>query len=178
VPRPCTVCSHPRRTSIDKALVGDMGLRKVSEQFGNLSVTSLHRHKEAHLPASLTKAQEAEEVAKADNLLAQVRATLSNCERLYKVSEGILARAVAANNLRTALDAIRTAMAVSREQRGGLELLAKLLGELNESPQVNVLVAPQWVQMRVVLMEALQDYPEARATVAQRLGELEAGGRG
>jgi hypothetical protein len=55
------------------------------------------------------------------------------------------------------------------------ELLAKLLGELNEQPQINVLVAPEWLQVRSVLLDALALYPEARASVAARLLMLEAG---
>lgn len=60
------------------------------------------------------------------------------------------------------------------------ELLAKLLGELNDQPQINVLVAPEWLQVRAVLLEALTPYPEARAAVAGRLLTLEAsnGARG
>jgi hypothetical protein len=55
------------------------------------------------------------------------------------------------------------------------ELLAKLLGELNEQPQINVLVAPEWLQVRSALLGALAPYPEARASVAERLLTLEAG---
>jgi hypothetical protein len=74
---------------------------------------------------------------------------------------------VQANDLRTALVAVR-------EARGNLELIGKLLGELDAGPALNVLVAPEWVSIRAGLLAALGPYPEARAAVAQRLLTLEA----
>ena len=56
-----------------------------------------------------------------------------------------------------------------------LSLLGELLGELNRQPQVNVLVSPEWLTVRGVLLEALSAYPEARVAVVGRLAALEAG---
>ena len=61
-----------------------------------------------------------------------------------------------------------------REARGNLELLAKLLGELDERPVTNVMVSSEWVSVRTAMMEALSSHPEARVAVAERLKELEA----
>lgn len=58
--------------------------------------------------------------------------------------------------------------------QGHLELLAKLRGELDERPQINVLLAPEWLTVRTALLEALWSYPEARTAVAARLQKLEA----
>ena len=96
--------------------------------------------------------------ATADDLLAQVRS-------LQGRALAILDRAEKAGDLRTALGAIR-------EARGNLELLAKLLGELNDAPQVNILVNPEWVSVRGVLLGALGPYPDARAAVAGALASL------
>lgn len=49
------------------------------------------------------------------------------------------------------------------------ELLAKLLGELNEAPQLNLTVSAEWAVVRTALLVALAPYPEARAAVAERL---------
>lgn len=55
-----------------------------------------------------------------------------------------------------------------------LELLAKLAGELDERPIINVLTAPEWLQVRGLLLEALRPFPDARAAVAARLMAVEA----
>ncbi|TAK32388.1 MAG: hypothetical protein EPO21_15335 [Chloroflexota bacterium] len=61
---------------------------------------------------------------------------------------------------------------------GQTELLAKLLGELDERPQVNVLLAPEWQAMRATLVDALSPFPDARSAVADALVKLEAGANG
>lgn len=55
-----------------------------------------------------------------------------------------------------------------------IELLAKLLGELDDRPQVNITLSAEWVQIRTVLLDALAPHPEARASVSAALLELEA----
>lgn len=59
--------------------------------------------------------------------------------------------------------------------QGQTELLAKLMGELDERPQINVALSAEWMSVRTVLLEALNPYPDARAAVAQRLMTLEVG---
>jgi transposase-like protein len=72
MPRQCTACDHPGRHSIDEALVSGAPYRSVAKRFG-LSESAVHRHKIEHLPDHLLKAREVEEVARADDLLEQVR---------------------------------------------------------------------------------------------------------
>jgi len=158
MPRRCTVCDHPKRHGIDEALVTGAPYRSVAKRF-ELSESAVYRHKTEHLPAHLSKAREAEEAARADDLLEQVR-------HLQAHALDILECAEKAGDLRTALAAISQA-------RGNLELLGKLAGDLDERPVVNVLLSPQWVMIRTTMLKALSAYPEARAAVAESLLELE-----
>ena len=100
-------------------------------------------------------AQAAEEVAQADDLLEQVR-------DLQSRALAILGKAESAGDLRTALGAIR-------EARGNLELLARLLGELNEQPVVNLNLSPEWLELRAVIVTALEPYPEAKEGVLRAI---------
>jgi hypothetical protein len=111
------------------------------------------------LPAKLVKAQEAQEVTKADSLLDQVI-------ELRDKALSILDKAEQAGDLRTALQGVR-------EAKGCLELLARLQGELQEQATVNILINPQWLSLRTVILEALDRYPEARQAVARALREVE-----
>jgi len=161
MPRRCTVCDHPKKHSIDEALVSGTPYRSVAKRF-ELSDSAVYRHKTEHLPAHLLKAREVEEAARADDLLDQVR-------NLQTHALDILERAEKAGDLRTALAAISQA-------RGNLELLGKLAGELDERPVVNVLLSPQWLMIRTTMLKALVAYPKARAAVAESLLELEESG--
>ena len=158
MPRKCTVCEHEKVEEINRLLLEGVSLRNIAKQYF-VSVASLHRHKKDHLPAKLVKAQEAREIAKADSLLDQVT-------ELRDKALSILTKAEKAGDLRTALQGIK-------EARGCLELLARLQGELQEQTTVNILINPQWITLRTVILEALDRYPEARQAVARALREVE-----
>ncbi len=158
--RTCTVCTHPHREQIDRALLSGEANTSLSSVFA-VSEQALRRHKSSHLPAKLVMAQAAEEVAQADTLLEQVR-------DLQRRALEILDKAEEAGELRTALGAIR-------EARGNLELLAKLLGELDERPVVNLSVSPEWLELRAVIVAALEPYSEARGAVLRALEGSENG---
>jgi len=174
MPRSCTICTHPERAAIDSLIVAGTSLREITGRFP-LSKSAVDRHKAEHLPAALTKAQAAAEVAHADTLLDQVKAARNRLETLQRVAEGVVNRAMATDDLKIALDAIRTAATVSRESRGYLDLLGELQGELDRRAQVNVLVAnPEWVTMRTTILTVLQAHPEARRDVVTALGRVDA----
>jgi hypothetical protein len=160
MPRVCTVCEHPSREAIDRALVGDTSNRSLASLY-DVSEAAVRRHKANHLPAKLVMAEQAAEIAEADNLLSQVR-------DLQSRTLAILEAAEASKQHRTALSAIR-------EARSNLELLAKLLGELDDSPTVNILVSPEWLELRAVIVGALEPYSEARGAV---LRAIEGSGNG
>ncbi len=154
MPRRCSVCDHPDRHGIDETLVTGAPYRSVAKRF-ELSESSVYRHKTEHLPAQLLKAREVEEVAQADDLLEQVR-------NLQSHAIGILERAEKAGDLRIALAAISQA-------RGNLELLGKLAGELDERPVVNLNVSPEWLELRAVIVGALEPHPVAHGAVLRAL---------
>jgi transposase-like protein len=154
MPRRCTVCDHSESHSIDEALVSGTPYRSVAKQFG-LSESAMYRHRTEHLPAHLLKAKEVEEVAHADDLLDQVR-------NLQAHALDILERAEETGDLRTALAAISQA-------RGNLELLGKLAGELDERPVVNLNISPEWLELRAVIVGALEPHPVAHRAVLRAL---------
>ena len=147
MPRRCTICTHTDRDTINQMLVGGNTFRTIAHHFA-CSEDALKRHKRDHLPVALVSARNAQEAVNADGLLDQVRSLQSR-------AMSILGKAEAAGDLRTALGAIR-------ETRGNLELLAKLLGELQDGQTVNVLVMPEWVTIRTTVLLALEPYPDAQ----------------
>jgi hypothetical protein len=160
MPRKCAVCSHVDKEIIDEALVRGVAFPALFAKY-RVSKDSLSRHKANHLPATLAKAHEAGEVARGDDLLADVR-------DLQARAYSILDKAEGTGDLRTALGAIR-------EARGNLELLAKLLGELDERPVVNLTVSPEWMELRAMIVWALQPHPEALGAVVGALKGVDGG---
>ncbi len=154
MPRRCTICTHKKRAAIDQALVARQPFRDIAGQYG-VSKSALVRHSDDHIPAELVKAQGAAKVIQADNLLVQVT-------DLRDRAIGILDTAVATDDLRVALGAIR-------EARGCLELLGKLAGQLQDGPTVNVFLSPEWQTVQVAILQALAPHPGARLAVAAAL---------
>jgi len=162
MPRTCTVCSHPQRPEIERCLIDTVPFRIIASRFGT-SATSLQRHKAEHLPSHVAKAQDAREVADADDLLTQIKA-------LRNKAISILQKAEASGDYRTALMGIR-------EARACVETLMEVEGELDRRPSFNITLSPQWVSLRAIIIGALRDHPGAAVAVAAALQEGERGNR-
>lgn len=158
MPQPCTICTHAQRAAIDRALVSGAPNRRVAEEYG-VTEQAIRRHRDRHVPEALTQAQAAEQATRAGALLEQV-------EGLRNKAVAILLRAEKSGELRTALHAIR-------EARECIELLLEVEGRLQRGNVVNVLVAPQWIELRAVILGALAPYPEARAALASALQQVQ-----
>ena len=155
--RRCSICHHECLEEINRALVEGTAFPVLVAKY-RVSKDALSRHKTNHLPATLVKAQEAQAVARADDLLDEVRS-------LQARALTILDRAERVGDLRTALGAIR-------EARGNLELLAKLVGQIDKRPQVHLHLSHEWLELRATIIGALEGHQEAKEAV---LNVLEAG---
>src|SRR5829696_3248039 len=157
MPRRCSICHHEGLEEINRALVEGIAFPVLVAKY-RISKDALSRHKANHLPATLVKAQEAQEVARADDLLEDVKSLQARALSILNTAEG-------GGDLRTALGAIR-------EARGNLELLAKLVGQLDARPQVHLHLSPEWLELRTTIVGALEEHREAKEAV---LAVLEAG---
>lgn len=160
MPRRCTICDHSQSEAIDAAVIAGASYRTIAKRF-QVSPSALGRHVRRHLIKTLAAARNAEEVANGNDLLSQV-------QDLSRQAQNIKDKAEAMGDLKTALAGIRELVRI-------VELLARLRGELDERPVVNVLVSPQWIEVRAVLLGALSPYPEARAAAAEALLEVSSG---
>ena len=61
----------------------------------------------------------------------------------------------------------RVCTVCAHEERHSID--KALLGDLDDRPVVNVLVSPEWQQVRAQILAALDPYPEARFAVAGAL---------
>jgi hypothetical protein len=120
---------------------------------------SLQRHRKEHLPALLAKAYEAEQVAEADKLLTDIR-------RLQERTLLMLQEAEKAGDLRTALSAVR-------EARNNIALLAEMRGQLDRRPVVNLVLSPEWLELRALIVRALEPHPEAQEAVVRAIASRE-----
>ena len=151
MPRQSSVCAHASLHAIDTAIVAGGAYRDIAGRYA-LSKSAVERHAAEHLPKLLTRAKEEGEIAHALEVVAQLKA-------INAASVAILAEA------RTAGDGDLALKAIDRIHRQ-VELQAKLLGDLDERPVINVLMSAEWQQLRGQIVAALAPFPEARVAVA------------
>jgi len=157
MPRPCTVCSHKDVDEINRLLLCSDSYRDIARQFG-LSKDAVARHKESHIAGLLSKSTE----LKAEVESTQGTQTLAEVRELKARALEILDEAQGAGDLKTALLGIR-------EARSCLELYMKAEGQIKDSPQITIITNPEWMELRTVIIQALDPFPQAKEAVAHAI---------
>lgn len=152
--RICTACKHPQTEAISLELLQKVPMREIAKKYG-LSLSAVARHKD-HIPAQLAVSETAQKVAKADSVMDRVTELDSRAESIYQ-------QAATGNDPELALKALK-------EMRSITELYAKLAGEINTKTVNNIVITPEWVSLRSIMLNALEPYPEARRAVVLALG--------
>jgi len=156
----CSICKHDRHGEIDAALVSNVSVRGIARTYG-LTASSLRRHRDAHLSATIAKAAATDELERAEGLADSLAA-------LQRQSLRVLTDAALRGDDRLALAAVK-------ECRANLELWGRVTGELTaDAPSVSLVMSQGWLEVRGAVLAALEPYPEARERVAARLIEAEA----
>jgi len=157
MPRACAVCDHPERDSIDAAIVAGQSIRGIARRY-NLSKDSVHRHAQNHIPETLRKAHAVKESARADELLERVERLISEAEELLSFGKDEKQAKAWASGI--------------SELRKCLELLARVTGELDERPTITLAMLPEWVEVRTLILGAIDGYPEVKGKVIDAIGSL------
>lgn len=187
MPRSCGPCGDERRNELDRRLlkmeISGESFRKISQEFG-YSEYALRRHKENHLTLDLAEVRQAKEEAKRealDEIKAKAREAAGE-----DIKEGTAARLENASNFLDQLKEVRHKAAnlldraekagdlkasgvFLRELREQIRLWAELEGKLAAQPQVNILVNPEWIELRALIIKALDSYPEAKEAVVNAI---------
>lgn len=153
--RLCTACAHPQTEAISMALLQHVPMREIAQQYG-LSLSAVARHKD-HIPAQLAKADEAHHVAEAGSVMQRIMELDKRADEIYQIATTDQDHGVALKAL--------------KELREVTTLYAKLAGEISSAKTVNnIIVTPEWLSMRAVMLKALEPYPDARRALVAALG--------
>lgn len=155
MPMRCTVCDHPDAPAINEAIVLEgRSVRNIAAQYG-VSYQSVQRHKD-HIPKLLLQAKTNMDIYEAESILGRI-------EDLERETLAQLEAGKEDDDRRFVLNAIR-------EQRHNLELASRVAQIIKEAPQINLIQAPEWVELRAVIINALAPYDDASRAV---LGAIE-----
>ena len=159
----------------------------ISREWG-YSEDSLRRHKANHIAGdvgdikaimeqarieALEEARQKEMEAIKEEIAAEARETIASRLELCTDHFGQLRvlRERAAFALETAEGAedVKVALLAIKELRELVRLWGELEGKLQSQPTVNVLISPQWIQLKTTILTVLQPYPEAREALIDAL---------
>ena len=153
----CTICSHPAVEEINRRITSQEKLADISREFA-VSEDALSRHKEKCIITALSATPNTKDVINGDNLLGQLQAARDKALEL-------LDKAIAAGDTKI----YGPPSSYLSEIRQQIKLWAELEGRLSSQPQITIINSPEWVELRTVIVLALDDYPEAKAAVVNAI---------
>ena len=150
--------SHPNSNKIICLLASGEEYSKIIEEYPDLRWQDLDYYKQNKLHEVISKSSD----LKAEVESIQGNSTLAEVRELKVRAMGILEQAQKAGDLKTALIGIR-------EARGCLETCLKAEGQIRDGPQITIINNPEWVELRTLIIGALEPYPAARRAVIDAL---------
>lgn len=189
MPRPCGPCGDNRRNELDRRLlemeISRETFRAISRDFA-YSEDALRRHRENHLAiqvadvhATMEQAREKalaeakeralEEIKEeaADSMASRLQNAASFLDQLREVRN----KAASFLDLAECAGDLRSAGMFLKELREQIRLWAELEGKLASQPQINVINNPEWVELRTLIIKAIEPYPEAKEAVIHAIRE-------
>ena len=150
--------SHPNSKTIITRLASGEEYSKIVEDFPDIRYQDLDYYAENKLPELISKSKDLKsevESIQGGGALAEVRS-------LKAQALEILQKAQDTGDLKTALLGIR-------EARSCLELVFKAEGRIQEQPIVNITLNAEWIELRTLIINALDQYPQAKEAVVHAI---------
>lgn len=158
--------AHPQSEEIIRRLTSGEEYSKIVEDFPDIRYQDLDYYAENKLPEILSKSKDlkalADEIEQAD---------VHKGDTYLQLVIGLQKKALDALELQDASSDPKSWAMVSREVRGYLELLGKALDRIRDTPpaQVTIINNLEWVELRTVIITALDNFPEAKLAVVNAI---------
>jgi hypothetical protein len=158
--------AHPQADEIIKRLASGEKNPEIVRDFPEIKDDDLDYYRENKLPVKLSKSKDlkalADEIESAD---------IHQGDTYLGLIIGLQKKALDALEKQDASSDPKAWALVSREARGYLEILGKGLDRIRDTPpvQVNILVNPEWIELKALIVTTLKPYPEALRTLADAL---------
>jgi hypothetical protein len=171
--RRSSIDQHPERARIERDLALKVPVRKVAKKYG-VSRDALNWHRRHKIPSQLSA-----------RLLGQALKREEDLEKLRtEESEGLLAN-LAAQRARILLaqdkaldrDELGVVAQLAGQIHKNLSLVGHYLGEFAQHAvhtNINILIRPEYLELRSALIRALQPHPDARRAIIDVFHQVEA----
>lgn len=153
----CSICKDPRIEEINSKIASQEKLADISREFA-VSEDALSRHKEKCIIEALAASPNTKDIIKGDNLLDQLQAARTSALDL-------LDKAIAAADTKV----YGPPSSYLSEIRQQIKLWAELEGKLAGQPQINITLNAEWIELRAVIIQALDPYPQAKEAMVRAI---------
>jgi hypothetical protein len=119
---------------------------------------SVDRHVKGHLPDALLAASDIAVVACGDSLLSQLQEARNRTLSLLDKAEDAQDTKV-----------YGPPVGYLREIREQLKFIAELEGRIASQPTINLTINAEWIEMRTLIVNALDEFPEAKERVLRAI---------
>jgi hypothetical protein len=146
----CSICKDPRVEEINRMIGENEKLADIARKLA-VSQDALERHSNRCIIKALIATPNTKEVITGDNLLdqlqeARTRAIAAGDTKIYGPPSSYLS-----------------------EIRQQIKLWAELEGRLASQPQITIINNPEWVELRTVIVQALDPFPQAKEAVVNAI---------
>lgn len=154
--KPCIFCTHKDRKKLEIALLKKKKSQGEVASILGISQGRISEHLSKHLKKDVREA-----IIKKESIESGLNVTKQLME-INKVARVIIKDALEAGDGRLTL------RAVERVEKQ-LELQAKLLGDIPSGTQVQIIQSPQFVEFKTLILGVLDDWPEVKVKVIEKL---------
>jgi hypothetical protein len=165
MPSPCIFCESPRRSELEQKIAAKIISQTEAGKILGCHHASISRHVNNHLRRGVNEAVilppvegVTRDISRGLNVAKQLERSHDDCIYLFK-------EALRRGNIRDALRALE----VEIKQ---LQLSAKLQGVYADTPQINLLMQPEFIQLKKVVVEGLKAYPEKLPEISAKFDAM------
>jgi hypothetical protein len=158
--------AHPRGDEIIRRLASGEEYSDIVRDIPGLTWDDLDYYQKNKLPNIISKSKDlkalADEIEQAD---------VHKGDTYLQLVIGLQKKALDALEQQNAKEDPKSWAMISREARGYVELMGKALDRIRDAPQqqINILVLPEWLELRSTIIQSLRPYPEALEAVRDAL---------
>lgn len=157
----CTVCRHPDKERIDAYLLSGASPGYVARRFDNVKIGAVRRHKKRHLDTVLPTRLAPPDVKDCSGKALEMGDIAGQVRDLYKQAREIMDQSKKEGDLQTSLKGNSQALRCLEVYFKASEAAFKIQQEQGKGTSIT--------KLRELLMEALENHPEAKRSVAEAL---------
>lgn len=186
--RKCATCEHADLHAIERDLAEGKAISKIMKAYG-LSRNSINHHRKTCIPALLNAARRASEETHGQRLVRLMNELLQDVSMMREqvlaggdmIDEWMLIRPsefededglpeMAETVKKTAK--WRALLQVVREYRSTIMDLSRITGDVQDAITINVHQAPDFLEVRDVILSSIEPFPEAKEAMCLALDEF------